>query len=149
MGLFKQVSPEEQALADAEKARRRAAVEQQKAVEAITREHEQFLATPLGQARTAFANGDALFQVDFPITIHRPKGANRVEATNSARSNETTETLNAIYGEGWELMTGGFVFVVQAEDSRNKVMSSGQNVEVKGETRGYYIFRRDETRKTS
>jgi len=34
--------------------------------------------------------------------------------------------------------------VVQGEESRDKFLSSGQNVAVKGETRGYYIFRRDE-----
>jgi hypothetical protein len=72
-----------------------------------------------------------------------------VGAFNSVKSNDATQTLNAIVGEGWDLVAGSFVFVVQGEESRDKFMSSGQNVAVKGETRGYYLFKRNESNRVS
>jgi hypothetical protein len=144
MGLFKQASPEEQAAANAEKARKQAESEEAKREKAAQRERARFLATPQGQARTAFENGDAVFQVDFPVMKQTAEVVAMVGAFNSIKSNDSTETLNAIVREGWRLVTGSFVFVVQGEESRDKFMSSGQNVAVKGETRGYYIFGRDE-----
>ena len=70
-----------------------------------------------------------------------------VGAFNSAKSTDSTSTLNDIVAEGWDLVTASFVFVVQGEESRDKFMSSGQNVAVKGETRGYYVFRRDDSKR--
>jgi len=72
-----------------------------------------------------------------------------VGAFNSVKSNDATQTLNAIVGEGWELVTGSFVFVVQGEESGGKFMSSGQNVAVKGEPRAYYLFKRNESNRAS
>jgi hypothetical protein len=144
MGLFKQLTPEEQAAADAEKAQKQAAADQLKADKAAARDRDRFLASPQGQARTAFENGDAVFQVDFPVMKQTAEVVAMVGAFNSVKSNDSTQTLNAITREGWDLVTGSFVFVVQGEESRDKFLSSGQNVAVKGETRGYYIFRRDE-----
>ena len=147
MGLFKQMTPEEQVAADAEKTRKQAAAEQQRAEMQAQREHELFLASPQGQARTAFDAGDALFQVDFPVMKQKAEVVAMVGAFNSAKTNDSTQILNDIVGEGWDLVTASFVFVVQGEESRDKFMSSGQNVAVKGETRGYYVFRRDESKK--
>jgi hypothetical protein len=42
----------------------------------------------------------------------------------------------------WELVNGSFVFVEQGQQSREKFLSSGQNVAIKGTTVGYYLFRR-------
>ena len=149
MGLFKQLSPEEQAAADAEKARKRAEAEKGKAEQQAQRELQRFLTTPQGQARTAFENGDVVFQVDFPVMTQSAEVVAMVGAFTSKKSNDSTETLNAIVREGWDLLTGSFVFVIHGEESRDKFMASGQNVAVKGETRGYYVFRRDETKKES
>jgi hypothetical protein len=146
VALFKQLSPEEQAAAETEKAQKRAAAEQLKAEKAAAKEQARFLASPQGQARTAFENGDAVFQVDFPVMKQSAEVVAMVGAFNSLKSNDSTQTLNAIIREGWDLVAGSFVFVVQGEESRDKFMSSGQNVAVKGETRGYYIFRRDESK---
>ena len=41
-------------------------------------------------------------------------------------------------------MNGSFVFVHEGSQSRDKFMSSGQNLAVKGTTVGYYLFRRCE-----
>jgi hypothetical protein len=46
--------------------------------------------------------------------------------------------------EGWELVTAPFVFVETGQESRDKFLSSGQNVAIKGATVGYYLFRRAE-----
>ena len=43
-----------------------------------------------------------------------------------------------------ELVNGSFVFVEEGQQSRDKFMSSGQNVAVKGTTFGYYLFKRNE-----
>ncbi|GAA5158953.1 MULTISPECIES: hypothetical protein [Amycolatopsis] len=50
--------------------------------------------------------------------------------------------LNPVCREGWDLVNGSFVFVEQGQQSRDKLMSSGQNVAVKGQTVGYYLFKR-------
>lgn len=50
--------------------------------------------------------------------------------------------LNSVCREGWDLITGSFVFVEEGQQSRDKFMSSGQNVAIKGTTVGYYLFRR-------
>ena len=53
-----------------------------------------------------------------------------------------SEILNAVAREGWEIVTASFVFREQGQQSRDKFMSSGQNVATKGTTVGYYLFRR-------
>jgi hypothetical protein len=55
---------------------------------------------------------------------------------------------NAVCSEGWELVNGSFVFVEQGQQSRDKFMSSGQNVATKGCTVGYYLFRRSEANRS-
>jgi hypothetical protein len=42
------------------------------------------------------------------------------------------------------LVNGDFVFVMQGQQSRDKFMSSGQNVAVAGTVMGYYPFKRNE-----
>ena len=44
-------------------------------------------------------------------------------------------------------MNGSFVFVETGQQSRDKLLSSGQNVSVAGSTIGYYLFRRSEENK--
>jgi hypothetical protein len=41
-----------------------------------------------------------------------------------------------------ELVNGSFVFVETGQQSRDKFMSSGQNVAVSGTVVGYYLFKR-------
>jgi hypothetical protein len=55
---------------------------------------------------------------------------------------DPSEILNAVCRQGWELVNGSFVFVEQGQQSRDKFLSSGQNVAIKGTTVGYYLFRR-------
>jgi hypothetical protein len=124
---------EEQAAAAAAKANKQA-----------DREAAAFAASPVGQARTAFEQGDKLFQVDFEVMKQTAEIVSMMGSYNTSKANTPTAVLNAIANEGWDLITGSFVFVVQGEQSRDKFMSSGQNVAVKGATVGYYLFRRAE-----
>lgn len=132
VGLFSKTE-EEQRAAAAAKASRQA-----------DREAAAFWASPVGQARTAFAQGDKLFQVDFEVMEQTAEIVAMMGSFDTQKANNPTVVLNAIHGEGWELVTGSFVFVVQGEQSRDKFMASGQNVAVKGATVGYYLFRRAE-----
>ena len=65
-------------------------------------------------------------------------------STTFKSTSDPTEILNAVCKEGWELVNGSFVFVEQGSQSRDKFMSSGQNIAVKGTVIGYYLFRRCE-----
>ena len=67
-----------------------------------------------------------------------------VGSATSKRTTDAVGVLNAVCSEGWELINGSFVFVEEGSQSRDKFMSSGQNVAVKGRTLGYYLFRRCE-----
>ncbi|EGG45280.1 hypothetical protein SGM_4608 [Streptomyces griseoaurantiacus M045] len=67
-----------------------------------------------------------------------------VGSTTTQRTKDSAVVLNAVCREGWELVNGSFVFVEQGQQSRDKFMSSGQNVAIRGETVGYYLFKRCE-----
>jgi hypothetical protein len=70
-----------------------------------------------------------------------------VGSYNTRKANDPTAVLNAIVAQGWQLLNGSFVFVMQGEQSRDKFLASGQNVAVKGVTMGYYLFTRAEANK--
>ncbi|SMF57647.1 hypothetical protein [Streptomyces sp. Amel2xC10] len=67
-----------------------------------------------------------------------------VGSTTTKQTTDPVVVLNAVCREGWELVNGSFVFAEQGQQSRDKFMSSGQNVAIKGETVGYYLFKRCE-----
>ena len=66
-----------------------------------------------------------------------------VGSTTMKRTSDPSDVLNAVSREGWELVNGSFVFVEEGQQSRDKFMSSGQNIAVKGSTVGYYLFKRN------
>lgn len=67
-----------------------------------------------------------------------------VGSSTTKKTNDPTAILNSVCREGWELVTGSFVFVQEGQQSRDKFMSSGQNIATKGSTMGYYLFKRCE-----
>jgi hypothetical protein len=70
-----------------------------------------------------------------------------VGSATTKTATDPSEILNAVCAQGWDLVNGSFVFVEEGSQSRDKFLSSGQNVAVKGSTVGYYLFRRcDENR---
>ena len=129
-------------------AQEREAAAQQKALEKQAAQHAaewaKFWASPQGQARKAYEAGDRILQSEFEVMTQQAVVVVMVGALNTSKTTDPTAILNAIAGEGWELITGSFVFVVQGEESRDKFMASGQNVAIKGVTKGYYLFRRCE-----
>jgi hypothetical protein len=132
---------------EADRQRKDAArAEAARAKEAQERERlrRAFLATPVGQARTAFGEGDDVFQASFDVMSQEAIIVAMVGSATKKKANDPTAILNAICREGWELVNGSFVFVEEGQQSRDKFMSSGQNVATKGSTVGYYLFKRCE-----
>ncbi|MEU0018695.1 hypothetical protein ACIGKG_18605 [Streptomyces rochei] len=144
MAFISKKSPEQQAQAAAEKERKRQEAEEKQQAELLERNRRAFLATPVGQARQCFEQGDLVYQCSIDVMSQQ---AVIVAMVGSATTKQTTDpvvVLNAVCREGWELVNGSFVFVEQGQQSRDKFMSSGQNVAIKGETVGYYLFKRCE-----
>jgi hypothetical protein len=140
--MFKAKTPEDKA----REAAYREQVQQQKEIErqraAAEKERARYLATPVGQAETAFAKGDHVFQYSHSVMSQTAVIVAMVGSSNIKSTKDPTEILNAVCRQGWDLVNGSFVFVVEGEQSRDKFLASGQNVAVKGQTVGYYLFRR-------
>ena len=121
---------------------------QQKAAQQAARDQQQaeaqFWASPQGQARAAYARGDKILQTEFEVMTQGHAAWRGYTGDVKGRVTDPTQILNAIAAEGWELVTGSFVFREIGSQSRDKFLSSGQSVEVRGVTVGYYLFRRIE-----
>jgi hypothetical protein len=146
--MFKKATPEEQAAKDAAKAIEREEKERQAAAKRAEQERQAFLRTPVGQARTAFERGDQLFQFAHDVESQDAVIVSMVGSATTRASSDPSEILNAVASEGWELVNASFVFREQGQQSRDKFLSSGQNVAIKGTTLGYYVFRRRAARST-
>ena len=125
-------SEEEKAAAAAEKAERQR-------LEQIAKERDAFFESPAGQARLAFERDDHVFQYSWDVARQQAVIVAMVGSTTTKRTSDPTEILNSVCHEGWELLNGSFVFVQHGSQSRDKFMSSGQNVAVSGTTVGYYL----------
>jgi hypothetical protein len=127
----------------------RGAAEQAREAKRAERERQAFLASPIGQARTAYEEGDRVFQANFEVMSQTAEIVAMMGSFNTSKANNPTAVLNGIVKEGWELINGSFAFVTEGEQSRDKFMSSGQNVAIKGKMMGYYLFRRWEGNRVS
>jgi hypothetical protein len=110
--------------------------------ESVSQERATFTESPVARARSAYARGDHLYQYSLDVMT---QGAVIVAMVGSATTNATTDpsdVVNAVAREGWDLVNASFVFVAEGEQSRDKLLSSGQNVAVHGRTVAYYVFRR-------
>ena len=105
-------------------------------------ERQQFLRTPVGQAQSAFERGDHVFQYSHDLLDQQPVIISWMGGKTRDTTSDPSQILNAVCKQGWELVNGSFVFVEHGSQSRNKLMSSGERVDVKGTTVGYYLFRR-------
>lgn len=162
MALIKKKTPEEQAAAAVFKEKQRRQTADWKASETSRKEEEarlkvaqreadqlqklrrEFLASPVGQAQTAFERGDHVFQYSINVMTQQAIIVAMVGSSTSKKTTDPAEVLNAVCAAGWELVNGSFVFVEEGQQSRDKFLASGQNVAVKGTTYGYYLFRRCE-----
>ena len=144
MQLLKKKTPEEQAQADAAKAQKRQEDETQRRAKEQEKAEKAFARTPAGEARAAFARGDYVFQYSTDVMNQQAIITHMVGSTTLQKTSDPIAILNSVCLEGWELVNGSFVFVEQGEQSRDKFMSSGQNVAIKGQTVGFYLFKRCE-----
>lgn len=142
MAIFKSKSPEEEAAKAAQRAVAQAEKEARRAAVQAERERAAYARSPVGLADAAYQRGDHVFQYEHDVMSQQAVIVAMIGSANTKTSADPSEILNAICKQGWELVSGSFVFVVHGEQSRDKFMSSGQNVAVKGSTVGYYLFRR-------
>lgn len=117
---------------------------ERKRVEQLERDRGAFFKTPAGQARLAFDRGDRVFQYSIDVMSQQAIIVKMSNARTSQRTSDPVAILNSVCNEGWDLVTGSFVFVEQGQVSRDKFMSSGQQVAIRGTTVGYYLFDRCE-----
>ena len=121
------------AMADSLAAQRDAAVE------------AAFLGTPQGRARTARENGQRFFQILLPIeNVDRTwlaKFSHEMHTRVRDSDDLIGEILTAIEDEGWQLVEAGFAFRQTGQASRDKLLASGQQVAVMGDTVGVYLFK--------
>jgi hypothetical protein len=126
------------------KAEKQAAKEAQRAAEQAERERQEFLASPVGQARTAHEAGDMYFQCAAPISETKRTVMAVLGGTKDLKKTENThaDVLGGIEREGWKLADVGYVFEQTGSVSRDKFYSSGQTASVTGNIIGVYLFRR-------
>lgn len=137
-------TPEEQAAQEAEEARQREAKDAEFRAWKEEKRQAAWLASPPGQARAAYQRGDQVFQYALDVMNQEAIIIAMVGSSTSKSTTDGNAVLNAVCGEGWDLVNGSFVFVEEGQQSRDKFMSSGQNVAIKGATVGYYLFKRCE-----
>jgi hypothetical protein len=138
VALLKKETPEELA-----------AKQHRKRQQALEKAWEAFWASPVGRARLAYRAGDHVFQYSIDLMNQQAIIVAMVGSTTSSRSVDPSAVLNAVCREGWELVTADFPFVMTGQQSRDKFMSSGQNIAVGGTVMGYYLFKRCESNRQS
>ena len=126
----------------------KAAEENQKALERAAKVQErarrEFLVSPIGQATTAKEQSQGFFEIQLKVgSSQRDSTVFGSNNTNIAQTKTETHagTLAAIEAIGWRLEHVGHVFVVTSESSRDKLLSTGQQTAVSGDTIGIYLFR--------
>jgi len=138
-----------------EKAASRAAADQQRAQAAQSKQladqerakakaAAQFRASPVGQATSAKEQGQGFFEIQLHVgSSQRDSTIWGGNNTNLTRTNTASPagTLAAIESVGWKLEHVGYVFMVTSESSRDKLLASGQQIAVSGQTVGIYLFR--------
>jgi Protein of unknown function (DUF2510) len=103
-----------------------------------------FNASPIGRARAAKSAGQRFFQVVIPIeNVNRGALDYLVHTMNTlvTAGDEVGPMLTAIEDEGWELISSGFFFRQTGAASRDKMLASGQQIAVLGDSCGVYLFR--------
>lgn len=127
-----------------EKAAEKAAAEQQAAQLAQQRAAAAFLASPEGQATTAKQQNQGFLEVQLVVgSSQRVSSIFNPDPTGSGQNRTATHagTLAAIESIGWHLEQVGYIFMVTGESSSDRILGTGQNTAVSGETVGIYLFR--------
>lgn len=110
------------------------------------RERKAFEESPPGQARTAFGRGDGYFEIEMDLRDTGSLNSHGLTRLDGHRQDKTgrTDALSLVEAEGWSLIQASHMFVQTGEDSRDKILRSGQRTAVKGKIVGIYLFRRRE-----
>jgi hypothetical protein len=105
---------------------------------------KRFWESPYGQARAAKQAGERFFQIELQLDSSEQTGWSKAVADTRGKTHRYSgqaTILTNIEKEGWELMHAGFVFKETGQVSRDKFLSSGQQVSTWGSTFGVYLFR--------
>jgi hypothetical protein len=130
-----------------EKAAKAAAKDAEKVAKAEAKARAEWLASPVGRATTARDTGAHFFQIDLDLTAMERSAWAAADARSGynvteRRQGSHADTLGQIEAVGWRLEHAGYVFIQTGQVSRDKLMSSGQEVGVQGRVVGVYLFRR-------
>jgi hypothetical protein len=124
-----------------QKAQRDAEHERQKAQRAAEQSRAEFDKSPRGQARAAKLAGDRYFQFELVLEQNaRLWGMTGSIGTTQKRHGGFGALLTEIEAEGWALVQAGWLFRQTGAISRDKLLSSGQQVATEGKTVGVYLF---------
>lgn len=124
---------------------RQAANEERARIREAERAKEAHRNSPLGQAESAYKNGDQFFQVEMEVSSLAGSHSSFGSSENVlVQAPSTAVTLGQIEAVGWHLEHTGYVFVETGSTSTNRVMATGQGVVTKGHVAGIYLFRRRE-----
>lgn len=144
MALLKRDTPEEAAAKDQRRREQAAAKAEEKRSKAFEKAWNAFWASPAGQARAAYRAGDHVFQYSIDVMNQQAIIVAMVGSKTASTTADPTAVLNAVSREGWEIVSADFPFVMTGQQSRDKFLSSGQNVAIAGTVLGYYVFKRCE-----
>ena len=134
--------PEQPDLASAARSAQLAARQVEIAERNAERGRQQFLAGPVGQARTAVDRGDRLFQLVIDVEGHHKDPTVVAMVDDSPKTTrDPNEVLNAVANEGWRLVSASFVArdeLVERRDERgnHKALAPQRT------TTGHYVFER-------
>jgi hypothetical protein len=149
VALLKKDTPDEVAAKEQLKREQAAAKEDEKRTKAFEKAWNEFWASPVGRARAAYRAGDQVFQYSIDVMNQQAIIVKMVGGKTSARTGDPTAILNAVCREGWEIVSADFPFVMTGQQSRDKFLSSGQNVAIAGTVLGYYVFKRCDANQVS
>jgi len=125
---------------DAKNAEEAAAVAEQTRHAEEQRQHEAFLATPVGAATAAKEAGQAFFEVQLEVARHTGT-AGFGTTTGEHTTASSAATLEEIEKLGWHLEHVGYYFMITRETSTDRFLATGDNTAISGRTIGVYLFR--------
>jgi hypothetical protein len=137
-------SPEDKAAEAAAKQAQEAETARQAAAAKLAQDQRAFDASPLGQAMTAKSQNQGFFEVQLRVGSSQRVSSMFNADPNGTGTNQVAThagTLAAIEAVGWHLEHVGYIFMITGESSSDRILGTGQNTAVSGETVGIYLFR--------
>lgn len=103
--------------------------------------HRAWLNTPLGMATSAKEEGNGFFEIELEIGSSKRNVSFGTADFGKHKKSDFTGLLSKIEEIGWKLEHAGYYFMITGETSRDKLLKTGQNTAVNGQTMGVYLFR--------